>query len=445
MNQHLLQPQGWIVSDLVRKAQAGDEAARQELLTQSAPIIQGAMSKAFSPHPPQNDLQDLQQDVYVKVLENLDTLKNPDAYPSWLFQLTLNHCRDVQKRRREVLAADTSEDNDFVGLSSPQLPIELNQQQAQAEQDGMHAKLEAARLAQHLPPGSYKLLYRHYGLDTPLSELRAEAPVKKSAYYERIRSLELHMLLTRAAAEHRLSNYPEATRLLRLMVDKLRRPDESRETQFLYASALTRLADIYQVQGAILGPHEALVLYEQVIPVWRRLRDKHHERYAIHMIGLCYNIVDQINTALDTLKEVEEGLPVAGSQARSVLGNLSRDFSSIYLKAGNISLAKRYGEQSLPLLEGQESAAYRAALRAFGDVRLQEGKPDEALAFLEQSLHRVPTDQALLYTQGYIAFCRLWLSLDKVGEALNWADKARHYCIEYGFKHQRLTLDRLLA
>jgi hypothetical protein len=91
------------------------------------------------------------------------------------------------------------------------------------------------------------------------------------------------------------------------------------------------------------------------------------------------------------------------------------------------------------------TAAYRAALRKLGDVRLQEGKPDEALTLLEPSLHRVPTDQALLYTQGYIAFCRLWLSLEKVGEALSWAEKARHYCIEYGFKHQHLTLDRLLA
>jgi hypothetical protein len=78
-------------------------------------------------------------------------------------------------------------------------------------------------------------------------------------------------------------------------------------------------------------------------------------------------------------------------------------------------------------------------------VRLQEGKPDEAPTLLEQGLHRVPSAQALLYTQGYIAFCRLWLSLDQVDEALSWADKARHYCIEYGFKHQRLTLDRLLA
>jgi RNA polymerase sigma factor (sigma-70 family) len=182
MNQHLLQPHGWIVSDLVRKAQAGDEAARQELLTQSAPIIQGAVSKAFSSHPPQDDLQDLQQDVYVKVLEKLDTLKNPDAYPSWLSRLTLNHCRDVRKRRREVLGAGTSEVNDTIELSSPQHSIELNQEQAQAEQDGVQAKLEAARLAQHLPPDSYELLYRHYGLDTPLSELWAQAPVKRSAY-----------------------------------------------------------------------------------------------------------------------------------------------------------------------------------------------------------------------------------------------------------------------
>jgi DNA-directed RNA polymerase specialized sigma24 family protein len=147
--------------DFVRKAQAGDEAARQELLTQSAPIIQGAIFKAFSAQPPRDDLQDLQQDVYAKVLEKLDTLKNPDTYPSWLSQLTLNHCRDVQKRRREVLGAGTSEDNETIELSSPQHSIEPSRQRFQAEQDGMHAKLDAARLAQHLPPHSYELLYRH--------------------------------------------------------------------------------------------------------------------------------------------------------------------------------------------------------------------------------------------------------------------------------------------
>jgi len=139
------------------------------------------------------------------------------------------------------------------------------------------------------------------------------------------------------------------------------------------------------------------------------------------MIGLCHNIVDQIDSALAILKEVEEELLERGPQAHWALGDLSRDVASIYL------------------------AAYRAALRGLGDVRLQEGKPDEAFTLLEQSLHRVPSAQALLYTQGYIAFCRLWLSLGKIGEALRCADEARRYCREYGFKHQRLTLDRLLA
>jgi hypothetical protein len=208
-----------------------------------------------------------------------------------------------------VLGAGTSEDNDTIELSSPHHSIEPSQQRFQAEQDGVDAKLDAARLAQHLPPHSYELLYRHYGLETPLSELRAQTPVRKSTFYERIRTAELHVLLASAVTEHQLSNYPEAKKLLRLMLNKLRRPEQSRETQLLYASALTHLADIHQVQGTILGPHEALALYEQAMPVWQRLRDRNHERYAIHMIGLCYNIVDQIDTALDILKEVEGGAP----------------------------------------------------------------------------------------------------------------------------------------
>lgn len=199
-----------------------------------------------------------------------------------------------------MLSGSPSEE---IGTTEPSLPeraIELSQQRFQAEQDGVHAKLDAARLAQHLPAHIYELLYRHYGLETPPSELRAQAPIRKSVFYERIRTAELQVLLDSAAAEHRLSNYPEAKRLLRLMLNKLRSQEESRERQFLYASALTLLADIHQVQDAILGPHEALVLYGLAIPVWQRLRDRHHELYAVHMIGLCHNIVDQIETAVDT-------------------------------------------------------------------------------------------------------------------------------------------------
>lgn len=52
---------------------------------------------------------------------------------------------------------------------------------------------------------------------------------------QQCRIAELHVLLASAAAEQRLSNYPEAKRLLRLMLDRLRRPDQSKDTQFLYA------------------------------------------------------------------------------------------------------------------------------------------------------------------------------------------------------------------
>jgi hypothetical protein len=64
MNQRPSQPYGWIVPDLVLRAQAGEEAARQELLTQSALIIQRAIFRAFSAHPPRDNLEDLQHDIY---------------------------------------------------------------------------------------------------------------------------------------------------------------------------------------------------------------------------------------------------------------------------------------------------------------------------------------------------------------------------------------------
>jgi len=47
-----------------------------------------------------DEARDLSQEVYVKVLENIDTLQNPDHFVSWLFTVTRNHFLDYVKSPR---------------------------------------------------------------------------------------------------------------------------------------------------------------------------------------------------------------------------------------------------------------------------------------------------------------------------------------------------------
>lgn len=86
------------LAELVLKTQRGDSEAFAELYTAT---YQKQYRFAYRYAKDAYLAQDILQDVYILVLKNIDALKNPRLFVSWLNQITFRTCFDVcQKNRR---------------------------------------------------------------------------------------------------------------------------------------------------------------------------------------------------------------------------------------------------------------------------------------------------------------------------------------------------------
>src|SRR5881628_621274 len=82
---------GWMsttVSDaeLVARCRHGDQAAWDELVERFSRYVYAITSQAF--RLPQHDAEDVFQEVFARVYEHLDRLRNDDAIRPWIAQLT---------------------------------------------------------------------------------------------------------------------------------------------------------------------------------------------------------------------------------------------------------------------------------------------------------------------------------------------------------------------
>lgn len=85
------------LAQLVRKTQKGDSDAFAELYTAT---YQRQYRFAYQYVKDPYLAQDILQDVYILVLKNIRTLKNPRLFVSWLHQITFRICFDTFKRKQ---------------------------------------------------------------------------------------------------------------------------------------------------------------------------------------------------------------------------------------------------------------------------------------------------------------------------------------------------------
>lgn len=82
---------------LVRRAQEGDEAAQRELIVSYQHRIAGFIYAMTS----RSDyVEDLAQQVFIKMIRALDRLQAPAQFESWLFRLARNTCIDQLRRQK---------------------------------------------------------------------------------------------------------------------------------------------------------------------------------------------------------------------------------------------------------------------------------------------------------------------------------------------------------
>lgn len=87
---------------LVRAAQGGDRSAFGALYQQYARMVHGILLA----HVSYTDAEDLVQDVFIRAIEQLGSLRNPRAFGSWLAAIARRAAIDLHRKRKPVGGAE---------------------------------------------------------------------------------------------------------------------------------------------------------------------------------------------------------------------------------------------------------------------------------------------------------------------------------------------------
>jgi len=105
---------------LVRAAQKGDRSAYGHLYSRYARMVHGILLSRVAPH----HVEDLVQDVFLRALPKLASLRDPAYFPGWLAAIARNRATDFHRRAKGDVSLDGEPQNEkFAGagkLAAPQ-------------------------------------------------------------------------------------------------------------------------------------------------------------------------------------------------------------------------------------------------------------------------------------------------------------------------------------
>jgi RNA polymerase sigma-70 factor, ECF subfamily len=95
--------------ELIQNARAGDDAAFNQIVAAYRKRIMGTIARLIG-RP--EDVEDVAQEVFLRLYFSLDQLRTAEVFEPWLYRLTVNAAYDHlrrQKRRHESRMSDLSE------------------------------------------------------------------------------------------------------------------------------------------------------------------------------------------------------------------------------------------------------------------------------------------------------------------------------------------------
>jgi RNA polymerase sigma-70 factor (ECF subfamily) len=98
-----------IAPEVLERAQGGDDAAYNQIISAYKVRILGTIARIIN-RP--DDVEDVGQEVFVRLYFSLKQLRSPEVFETWLYRLIVNACYDYlrkSKRRPESLMSDLSE------------------------------------------------------------------------------------------------------------------------------------------------------------------------------------------------------------------------------------------------------------------------------------------------------------------------------------------------
>ncbi|HVJ50145.1 RNA polymerase sigma factor [Desulfitobacterium sp.] len=97
------------MEDLIKKAQKGDEEAFIQAITEYMPVMYKVARTRLSS---EDDLGDVIQESILSAFKNLQSLKNPGYFRTWLIRILINQCNDIIKQNSKVICIGSYEEAD---------------------------------------------------------------------------------------------------------------------------------------------------------------------------------------------------------------------------------------------------------------------------------------------------------------------------------------------
>src|ERR1700744_790041 len=100
--------------ELIEKAKNGDDAAFGQIVQAYRKRILGTIARLI--RKPE-DVEDVGQEVFLRLYYSLDQLRTPEVFEPWLYRLTVNAAYDYlrrQRRRQESRMSDLSEQQEML-------------------------------------------------------------------------------------------------------------------------------------------------------------------------------------------------------------------------------------------------------------------------------------------------------------------------------------------
>lgn len=95
--------------EVIERARKGDDVAFNQVVVAYRKRILGTIARLIG-RP--EDVEDVGQEVFIRLYYSLDQLRTPEVFEPWLYRLTVNAAYDYmrrQKRRKESRMSDLSE------------------------------------------------------------------------------------------------------------------------------------------------------------------------------------------------------------------------------------------------------------------------------------------------------------------------------------------------
>jgi RNA polymerase sigma-70 factor (ECF subfamily) len=136
--------------EVIKRAKGGDAVAFNEIVLAYRKRILGTITRLIAR---QEDVEDVAQEVFLRLYFSLDQLRTAEVFEPWLYRLTVNAAYDYlrkQRRRQEYRMSDLSEQQVLMADAAAGGKVEHEEQQQKKVREAVDSLLGAVSEADRI-------------------------------------------------------------------------------------------------------------------------------------------------------------------------------------------------------------------------------------------------------------------------------------------------------